>query len=96
MRQAYTHRNGERDAPTVEGIYWFKGKIHHRDYAHDAAGLKSVSEHWRYEGHENWLVESEESEHPLKDAEGQWWGPIEAPWQDAQPAPAGDDAAGAV
>lgn len=95
MSQTYSHRNGETEPPTVEGTYWFRGKIHHRDYAHDVAGLKVVSEHWRYEGHEHWLVESEECEDRLKDAEGQWWGPVEAPWQDAAKRTGGDDAVGA-
>lgn len=78
----YAHRNGETEPPTIEGSFWFKGKLHHHDYSHDVAGLETISRHWRTT---KLFVDGEECAHYLEEAEGQWWGPVVPPWS-AQPA----------
>lgn len=73
----YGHRNGESEPPTIEGEFWFRGKLHHGDYWHDVAGIESVKIHWRTK---KFFIPGEEGDHDLDTAEGQWWGPIVEPW----------------
>lgn len=66
----YTHRNGETDAPTVDGAYWFDGfrtqpsgnRIHVMDILKRIDGVIE-----RHDAPASW--------------DGQWWGPIVAPWE---------------
>ena len=64
--QTYSHRNGETEPPTVNGWYWY----YHED---DWYGMYHVTGD-RYELGPISGVLSEEFE-------GQWWGPVVAPWE---------------
>lgn len=77
-KMVYTHRNGETEAPTVPGKYWFDGsailwtgEIKLRQ-ALDAIGRDSRILVW----------EERSLEHlPVAQFSGQWFGPIVAPWE---------------
>lgn len=74
----YWHRDGSTEVPTIEGWYWFNGKLDGRE----ARGLvkvnrpdasfptRTVSPQWI----DGWLEAELLS--------GQWYGPLVAPWQD--------------
>lgn len=76
----YYHRNGETEPPAREGWYWFRGLLDDRTVSGlvnvrlpDAAfPTLTMSPEWV----EGW-VESDV-------LDGQWWGPIMGPWNEAQ------------
>lgn len=78
MTQPYAHRNGESEPPTIEGAFWFVGKLHHSDYFHDMKGLVEITDH--YLSHEL-LYGGEECCHRMGDFEGRWYGPVMPPWE---------------
>jgi hypothetical protein len=78
-KQLYSHRNGETEPPTVEGRYWFDGKVDGELYR----GLTVAGS--QYEDVRIW-PDTYMGWNALSDFafEGQWWGPVTPPW-DAQP-----------
>lgn len=79
-RTAYTHRNGETTIPTVPGQYWFNGTVVGLAYATltyiivDSDGALLA---WYEHADHCWF------QHILSFA-GQWWGPVQAPWEQSQ------------
>ena len=76
LRRSYTHRNGETEAPTIPGQYWFTG---HCQGEKIKEIIPVIAENntfcaWRPVFGDGWF---ERSEH----FNGQWWGPIVAPWE---------------
>lgn len=75
---SYTHRNGEEEAPTVMGIYWFKGH---------SSGLEKTQDVYRFQRYPetgDWVcIDTFESDYAYRphELEGQWWGPIVPPWE---------------
>ena len=79
----YSHRNGETEPPTIVGWYWFRGNVlsSYRGevpYSGSVTILDSV-----YEDRGLCVISTNES--PTSNIEkwqGQWYGPIVAPWED--------------
>ena len=74
----YTHRNGETEAPTKPGKYWFRGiATTWTGRINLQIALDAIDEDGRL------LVWEERSwEHlPVGHFAGQWWGPIAPPWE---------------
>jgi hypothetical protein len=69
----YTHRNGETDAPTIGGHYWFRGQVkkpgqkrgNRRYCVIHAFGVKAEADGRFFD---------------FDCFSGQWWGPLVAPW----------------
>lgn len=73
----YSHRNGEAEAPTIRGQYWFKGTIEDRT----KAMICHVTE-WPDDGWQVWdNTDYIESYVSIGGANGQWWGPVVPPWE---------------
>lgn len=79
----YTHRNGETIPPTETGRYWFKGLVRSMEYN----AITSVINDDEYAGYlaawyefcgDGWFEST-------KAFNGQWWGPVLAPWEELQP-----------
>jgi len=76
--QPYLHRNGETEPPTVDGWYWWSGTV---IGAYAEKGLVNITvprndaniQIWP-SWCDGWLG--------AKDMQGQWYGPIVAPWED--------------
>lgn len=90
----YTHRNGEMDAPTETGRYFFFGAIDNAPTFEIAPGEDEPMQHWmdlvdvaRYpltEKIEAMLLfpaALKNNSVPLTNFRGQWWGPIIEPWR---------------
>lgn len=81
MLPVYTHRNGEKVAPTVEGRYWFYGEIDGRKKAEIFTVVSSpmlgVMEYDRLTVNDDGGV----TFRAIADFSGQWWGPLHAPWE---------------
>ena len=74
----YAHRNGETEAPTVAGLYWFDG--HRTSIAGNKLHVMDMLE-----------VDKDGCIDPdftfatiVTSWDGKWWGPIVAPWGVAQ------------
>lgn len=76
---AYSHRNGETDAPTKRGYYWFSGMAGDEPYEDMITVLQWASG-------EN-LVAMGADTTDLLEFKGKWFGPIVPPW-DSDHAPA--------
>lgn len=77
----YTHRNGETIPPSETGRYWFCGSLIGLRQELlttviniDPDGLLAWCD---FEG-EGWFQE-------IASFDGQWWGPVAAPWEELQP-----------
>ncbi len=78
--QSYDHRNGETEMPTIQGWYWFRGRVDDWDESglvkvnepNDAFPTRIISPQWIY----GWMK--------ADSFIGQWWGPIVAPWDGAE------------
>lgn len=63
----YSHRNNEKESPTVEGLYILVGVFcgHPGNYAlvynEATATVNKIDDEW---------------EHPVSECDGQWWGPV--------------------
>jgi hypothetical protein len=79
----YSHRNGETDAPTEFGYYWFRGNVQGYPVAQKVTVMRHLASG-------NLLVADVEEGSRLDKFDGQWWGPIVEipPWESAQPQPA--------
>lgn len=72
----YTHRNGEKDAPTESGLYWFNGRCD----GEIKELLPVISDHrigvlaWRPMAGDGWYEQ-------IICFTGRWWGPVTAPWE---------------
>ncbi len=81
QRTAYSHRNGETEAPTLPGKYWFEGvcKL--------ATGRINLQIILNCIGRDDrimaWEERSAEYLHGHCFA-GTWWGPILAPWESTE------------
>lgn len=74
MSSQYNHRNGETDAPTESGWYWFSGEhdgVIHAGLIHVVSGIKHP-EAWPT-WNDGWSY--------LSEYQGQWWGPLTPPWR---------------
>ena len=74
----YAHRNGETEAPTVPGLYWFRGTCELW------TGIINLQMALHTIGREGRLLAWEElsQEHlPMQCFAGQWWRPIVPPWE---------------
>lgn len=75
----YVHRNGETEAPTQKGRYWFRGVVDSRQYAELTDVLTySTPVAWYETYYDGWYED-------VKSFVGQWWGPVLAPWEELQP-----------
>lgn len=82
----YSHRNGETEAPTADGAYWFRGKRFHRwntpadsgDWHDDTGSLLNCRDGdvEPYGGY--WTCGR------CTATDGQWWGPVLAPWEQGE------------
>lgn len=79
----YTHRNGEAEAPTVTGLYWFRGKRRHwrgglTEWTTDTGSLLRV----HVTTGEMLPYGSYWTNGKCLQAAGEWWGPVVAPWEE--------------
>lgn len=73
----YTHRNGETEAPTVPGRYWFRGTVDDRRKVFLTHAKKYPSLGWMaYDDDER-----VESYIEIDRWKGEWWGPVAPPWE---------------
>lgn len=70
----YSHRNGESEPPTMAGHYWFKGRRSRWKIQH-LLWVVMVDKH------SYGVVVSSDMCIPVSEYEGQWWGPIQPPWE---------------
>lgn len=73
----YAHRNGETEAPTVPGKYWFLGQRIHGDVVIEERCAVDL-----IDGEINPFAYYTTSADPVW--VGQWWGPVVPPWEGAQ------------
>ena len=74
--ERFSHRNGETTPPTVDGWFFYNGG--HTEYS----GLYQITRpHWSLGNLHGQRLET---------FEGQWWGPIVAPWDTPPPVAAGE------
>lgn len=72
----YTHRNGETDAPTVPGNYWFNGQCDG-----DIKEMLPVISDW-HGGVLAWRpMYGDGWYEKIARFTGQWWGPVNSPWE---------------
>lgn len=77
QRVAYSHRNGETEAPTVPGKYWFDGIRTHKAGVVSVADIVNVDEDGEIDATAYWTS-------PVLAWDGKWWGPILAPRESAE------------
>lgn len=73
---AFAHRNGETEAPTTPGRYWFKGAMDgwtRAVFTTVVATDKGVMA-WNDMSHVDSFTD-------ISQFEGQWWGPVVPPWE---------------
>lgn len=73
----YSHRNGEKQPPTVEGAYWFLGKYNRPsdwNYMFFYFPSPDMPNHV--------TRPDDEWEIPFTDLDGRWWGPVHIPFGD--------------
>lgn len=77
-KPSYSHRNGEKEPPTVEGGYFFlgfyAGKIWNYFFLYDGT-------HWDAEGSDTVTRIDDEWEIEFDKMDGHWWGPVPLPWE---------------
>jgi len=66
----YAHRNGETDAPTADGFYWYLDNDTEYQY-----GVVNIVDGYVFGS----LSKSDDGY--LELFEGQWWGPVVPPWE---------------
>lgn len=76
-RATYAHRNGDTEAPTMPGKYWFSGTA---TLWTGRINLRTVLDCTERDG--RILAWEERSQYYLLLGHfaGQWWGPVEPPW----------------
>lgn len=86
--QAYSHRNGETEPPTVDGPYFFDGMYDaFGDGEENLAIWDTVRDMvWVMRG----AVSIQEWSGSFDETTGKWYGPITAPWDAPAPATATD------
>lgn len=74
---AYSHRNGETEAPTElrTGLYWFRGTA--TSATCGACDIADIVECSALNAYNDVTGETL----PKGDYVGQWWGPVQAPWE---------------
>lgn len=77
MSNVYSHRNGEREAPTIDGYYWFDGEIPELNSLHPSQ-RRIIAEVL----HGAFLSDYQMPD--VNECKGRWWGPVVPPWDDAQ------------
>ena len=74
----YPHRNGETEAPTVPGLYWFRSSAHswfpEQEFQRPIHVLNTSGEALAWN-------DGRQSYDEIDDFVGKWWGPIVAPWE---------------
>lgn len=83
----YSHRNGEAEAPTINGDFWFDG---HDDDGKETKAKLLVTED--SSGRFALLFDTKDrrSIYRLSHLTGKWWGPVTPPWDTPQPAQSSD------
>jgi hypothetical protein len=79
-KHAYSHRNGETEAPTVAGRYWFKGKIDDRQFEYITAVTHRPTDEWMAWDDAEFIQDYVE----IRRFVGQWWGPVVTPWEQGE------------
>lgn len=64
----FSHRNGEREQPTISGHYWFRGTFGRHECA-DMVEVGTDRCSW-------WM-----GDFALTEANGRWYGPVTPPWE---------------
>jgi hypothetical protein len=84
----YTHRNGETEPPTIEGMYWFRGKGR-SEFGYGPTTIECEGRTWvRFSELDGAIygpfvsIEGNELLQIGLEVEGQWYGPIVPPWED--------------
>lgn len=75
--QEYTHRNGESEPPTINGRYWFRGRMKYQRKSRNLLQIANVIGVLS-DGTVATLFEFDNNTN-AGDARGQWWGPIPEP-----------------
>lgn len=77
MIMIYSHRNGESEIPTVQGLYWVKTSV--QDSHFEYYGIE-IDENgiWVNPGVDEYI---ERAEQMAQRTRCQWWGPIPTPWE---------------
>ncbi len=73
----YTHRNGEKEAPTVMGVYWFRGQYSNSEIQQNLYRLQHYPETGDWVCVDTFGSEDTYHSHEFN---GQWWGPVASPW----------------
>ena len=81
MSTQYTHRNGDLEAPTVVGQYWFRGTFFGGTNNFDVAGQVGVIAADNFGLMAFCPLEYYED---IESFSGEWWWPIVPPWQEEQ------------
>lgn len=76
----YSHRNGETELPTIIGYFWFSGDVRGYPVAEQVTVMQHI-------GRGHLMVIGAEPSSFIGDFEGQWYGPIVAPWESQPTAP---------
>lgn len=73
----YIHRNGEREAPAVDGLYWFKGIT---ESLFPGETIQRPIQVLTASGETLAWNDSVLSFREINEFDGQWWGPVVPPW----------------
>ena len=71
----YTHRNGETEAPTRTGLYWFAGLA-------DGRTMRRITEVQADSGETLAWNDICRSFREIEEFVGEWWGPLVPPWEE--------------
>jgi hypothetical protein len=72
---AYTHRNGETEPPTQQGMFGFRPSSNSEGWIVDVVEVNGRLERI--------MSYSDDETMPIDEFDGQWWGPITGPWDSA-------------
>lgn len=71
----YTHRNGDIEPPTIEGLYWFDGT------AESDEKIKRPIQVLTASGETLAWNDAVLSFREIEEFTGLWWGPVMPPWE---------------
>lgn len=79
----YSHRNGESEAPTVEGFYWLREGSNDGGVVPVAWQREIRDEHGNVDIRADWIIPGEIDYYVDEIDDAQWWGPVMPPWEQA-------------